>query len=91
MGWGFVWLMFVLKIPLAGALWIVWWAIHQETDPLEQAAEDDGGLKHPPHPPHPRRPLPGGPAPRRGRHGHPAPPSPPRVRTAAARARQLER
>ena len=29
MGWGFVWLMLVLKIPIAMLLYIVWWAIKQ--------------------------------------------------------------
>ena len=33
MGWGFVWLMLVLKIPIAMLLYIVWWAIKQTDEP----------------------------------------------------------
>ena len=32
MTWGLIWLMFALKIPLAGLIYIVWWAIKQEPD-----------------------------------------------------------
>jgi hypothetical protein len=32
MTWTFIWLMLLLKIPIAGILWIVWWAIHQNDD-----------------------------------------------------------
>jgi hypothetical protein len=77
----FIYLMFVLKIPIIGLLWIVWWAIHQ-TPEEEPAAQDDGGTKAPPHP---RGPLPH--TPRRGPHGEPQPPAPARVRTTAARGR----
>jgi hypothetical protein len=76
----FIYLMFVLKIPIIALLWIVWWAIHQ-TDEPEPVDQDDGGTKTP----HPRDPLPH--APRRGPHREPAPPSPPRVRTARGRGR----
>ena len=86
MGWTFFYLMVLLKIPIAGAILIIWWAVRAEPDPLE--GRGDGGAKARPRP-HPRRPLPCGP--RRGPHGDPAIPSPPRVRTAAARARTLER
>ena len=85
MDWTFIYLMFALKVPIIAAIWIVWWAVKAEPDPLE--GRDDGGSKLRPH--HPRRPLPRGP--RRGPHGEPALPSPPRVRTPAARARSLER
>ena len=65
-----------LKIPIAAAIYIVWWAIKQEPDPSEDAP-DDGGSKTRLHPiPH-RGPKP----PRRDPHGAPEPPSPPRVRT----------
>ena len=30
--WGFLWLMFALKIPIVGLLWIVWWAVHAEPE-----------------------------------------------------------
>ena len=65
--------MFVLKIPIAALLWIVWWAVRAEPDAENQPGSDDGGSKY--RPPHPRRPFPRG-----------APPRPPR-RSRAARAR----
>jgi hypothetical protein len=34
-------LLVVLKIPVIGALWLVWWAA--KTPPLDEAAEDSGG------------------------------------------------
>ena len=86
MTWGLIWLMFALKIPLAGLIYIVWWAIKQEPDETS-SRDDDGGIKR--HPPHPRKPFPR--HPRRGPHGDPAPSSPPRVRTARARTRTVER
>jgi hypothetical protein len=79
--WGLVWLMLALKLPLAGLIYIVWWAIKQKPD--ESTSDDDGGIKR--HRPHPREPFPR--RPRRGPHGD-APPQPPaRVRTTRARAR----
>jgi hypothetical protein len=81
MGWGFVWLMLVLKIPIAALLYIVWWAIKQEEPAPGTSGE--GGTKAPPHP-HPRRPLPR--SPRRGPHGEPPVPAPARTRTVVARA-----
>jgi hypothetical protein len=73
--WGFVWIMIVLKIPLGMLLYIVWWAIHAEPEPVE-GRDDDGGQRRdrgprnqPPRPP------------RRGPHGDPAAPPPERVRT----------
>ena len=85
MTWGFVWLMLALKIPLAGLIYIVWWAIKQEPEDAS-GSDDDGGVRrrerpHPPEP-FPRRP-------RRGPHGDPAPHPPARVRTTRARARSL--
>ncbi len=85
MDWTFIYLMFVLKIPIAGAIWIIYWAIKQEPDPASERRDDGGGRRRP----HPRRPLPR--HPRRGPHGDPPLPSPPRVRTAVARSRTLER
>jgi hypothetical protein len=91
MAWGFIWLMFVLKIPIVMLLTIVWWAVKQTPEP---AGDGDGGSRLPaapePHQ-HPRRPLPR--HPRRGPHGpgdH-ALPSPPRTRAVVARARSLDR
>ena len=88
MGWTFVYMMVFLKLPILALLGLVWWAVRQEPEPLEQPSGDDGGIR-PTH--HPRRPFPRHPSPRRGPHGSPAPVPPPRVRTAVARSRQLER
>lgn len=92
MGWTFLYLMVFLKLPIVALFGICWWALRDQPEP-ELHPSDDGGSKHPPvvHPPHPRRPFPRRPTPRRGPHGGSAHLSPPRVRTVAARARQLER
>ena len=82
MTWGFIWLMVILKIPVFGLLYIVWWSVRQSVDE-EPVSGDDGGLKRPPLHPRPRLPRP----PRRGPHGVPEPASPSRVRTVVARAR----
>lgn len=81
----FIFMMLVLKIPIAALLWIVYWAIKQEPEPAP-AAGDDGGRPRRPHPrePRPRRP-------RRGSHGDPVPAPPSRVRSVTARARSLDR
>ncbi len=81
--WGFLWLMLALKLPLAGLIYIVWWAIKQEPDEATKP-EDDGGIRRHERP-HPIRPVPR--LPRRGPHGEAPPPPPARVRTAKARAR----
>ena len=85
MSWGFIWLMFVLKIPLIGLICLVWWAVKQVPDEEKPHAGGDGGTKTHRHPRHPREPFPR--RPRRGPHGDPAPLPPPRVRTVVARAR----
>ena len=77
MGWGLVWLMVVLKIPVVLLLWLVWWAIRQAPDEAGAPGDDeDGGTAtdrtHPPRPPHRPR--------ARGPHGEPQPASPARVR-----------
>ena len=84
MTWGFLWLMFALKLPLAALIFIVWWAIRQT--PQDTPSDDDGGIRRP-HRDHPPRPFPR--HPRRGPHGSPAPATPARVRTTRARARSL--
>jgi hypothetical protein len=87
--WGFLWIMLVLKIPLAALLWLVWWAIHQEAEPGTDGSPGDGGTKvRSPHRPPPSL----GPFPRRrGPHGDPTPAAPPRVRsTVVARSHQPE-
>jgi len=83
MEWTMFFLFVALKVPLAALCWLVWWAIHQTDDPVEEPGGDGGSKRRPhPHPPFPR-------TPRRGPHGDPLAPSPPRVRTVTARARQL--
>ena len=80
--WGFLWLMFALKIPIVGLLWIVWWAVHAEPETEEEPKGGDGGTKHP-RQPFPRRP-------RRGPHGDPALPAPRRTRSVVARAKRTD-
>lgn len=92
MGWGFVWLMLVLKIPIGLLLWLVWWAIRQEPDDAGETQGGDGGSKvrEVRDPRHPRPPFPRTPR-HRGPHGDPLPASPPRTRTlATARERSRE-
>lgn len=66
-GWvPIVFLMFVLKIPVAMLLYIVWWAFHADTDPEEapdQGAEDPHFRRFRRQPRLPRGPRRGGPAP----------------------------
>jgi hypothetical protein len=87
--WTFIWLMFLLKIPIVALFLIVRWAVRQ---PPEPATGEDGGIgprsrpRHPHHP-RPRRPRP----PRRGPHAEPPAPSPPRVRTLVSRKRLPQR
>ena len=87
MGWGFVWLMFILKIPIIGLFCLVWWAVKQSDEPAPpEPARVPSASAPPPRAPAPR------PAPRGPHGGHAAQPSPPRVRPAwqtAARGRPL--
>lgn len=82
MGWGFVWLMLVLKIPIGLLLWLVWWAVRQTPDDGETQGDGGGGSKvpHARDPRHPRPPFPRWPR-RRGPHGDPVPDAPARTRT----------
>ena len=88
MTWTFLWLILLLKIPIGGLLWIVWWAIHKADEEKPAGVHDeDGGTKvtrrlHP-RPPRPARP-------RRGPHAGAAPPAPRRTRSVVARARRVE-
>jgi hypothetical protein len=84
MGWGFVWMMVVLKIPIVALLWLVYWAVKQTDAEMEHPADGGGGNDRHPHRGGPRRPRP----PRRGPHAEPAPRPPSRVR---ASGRQLAR
>ena len=84
--WGFIWIMFVLKIPLVALLWLVWYAIHAEPEPAAEDSDDGGiGKPHPHEPRGPGRPR------HRGPHGDPVVPSPPRVRTTAQARDRVER
>jgi hypothetical protein len=80
----FVWMMVILKIPIAALLWLVWWSSKAPEPQEEEPARVDRGAPRAPHDPGPRRPRP----PRRGPHAEPAPPAPSRVR---ARGRSLSR
>ena len=90
MTWTFIWLMLLLKIPIAGMLWIVWWAIHRCDEEPAVSTDEDGGSKlrlhgHRPSP-RPRSPH----FPRRGPHAGAPPPAPARTRHVVALARRVE-
>jgi hypothetical protein len=86
MDWGFIFLMFVLKVPLFALIALVWWAIKQTPDDAEDhSGGGDGGSRVD----HPRDPRPR--HPRRGPHADPALPAPPRVRAVTTRTRTPER
>jgi hypothetical protein len=53
--WELIFLMVILKIPIAYLCWVVWWAIKAEPEP-EEGAPVRALVPHPPFPPHqPRR------------------------------------
>jgi hypothetical protein len=81
----FLFMMVILKIPIAMLLYIVWWAIRAVPEP-EEGSRDDGGTKRPPRHPRPPRPR----RPRRGPHAEPPPSTPARMRTTLARGRRVE-
>lgn len=76
--WPIFFLLVVLKIPVLGSLWLVWWAAKQHDEPAEATDDGNGGSKRRPQPRLPR-------GPRRGPHGGgaavAAPPCPPGGRT----------
>jgi hypothetical protein len=77
--WTFIWLMFLLKIPIVALFVIVRWAVGQTP---EVAPDGDGGIGRPPRPRHPHHPRSRPPrSPRRGPHGEASPASPARMRT----------
>ena len=82
--WGFLWLMFALKIPIVALLWIVWWAIRAEPEPEQEP--EGRRRRHQAPPRHPRQPFPR--RPRRGPHGDPALPAPRRTRSVVVRAKR---
>ena len=74
----FLWMMVVLKIPVAMLLWLCWYAVKDAPEPAgeEAPADGGGGTKHPPRPHRPR-------PPRRGDHADLPLPPPSRTRVAA--------
>ena len=60
--WPIFFLLVVLKIPVVGSLWLVWWASHATPEP-DGAEDSDGGFRRQ----RPQPKLPRGP--RRGPHG----------------------
>jgi hypothetical protein len=87
MGWTMLYLFFGLKLPILALFWLVWWAVHQETEPTEDGGDGGSRIQRTPYRhPHPKLPR----HPRRGPHGDPLPLPPPRVRPLRARARQLD-
>ena len=86
--WPIFFLLVVLKIPVLGSLWLVWWASREQPLP-DEAPDDGGGFRFR----NPDSSRPGGPR-RGGPHGagaRPLPPCPPggriRVLTPPAPAR----
>jgi hypothetical protein len=84
MQWGFIWMLLILKIPVAGLFYIIWWAVKDAPDPEAATDDGEGGRR-------PRKPRPIAPThPRRGPHTGTSDariPPPARTRTAVARAR----
>ena len=54
-GWSLVYMLVILKIPLAFALYVIWWAIKQEPVPDEGVSDEERGPKRKP-PLNPRSP-----------------------------------
>jgi hypothetical protein len=80
--WTFIWLMFLLKIPIVALFLIVRWAVRQTP---ETAGGQDGGISPRPRPLHPHHPRPRLPRlPRRGPHGVAEPGPPARVRASVS-------
>ena len=77
------WMVVILKIPIAGLLGIVWWAVRAQPEADQTRTDGDGGARRHRHP-RGRPPRP----PRRGPHAAPPPPPPSRVR---ATGKLLER
>jgi hypothetical protein len=71
-------MMFVLKIPIAALLWLIWWAIREPPVVEHDHTDGDGGSRRHRHP-RGRPPRP----PRRGPHAEPPPRAPERVRVAS--------
>ena len=54
--WPIFFLLVVLKIPVLGSLWLVWWAAKQHDEPEAATDEDGGGFKRRPPPKLPKGP-----------------------------------
>jgi hypothetical protein len=67
--WAIFFLAVILKIPVLGSLWLVWWASRAETQPEDAPDEGHGGFRR-----WDAQPRPNGP--RRGPHGEGAKPLP---------------
>jgi hypothetical protein len=75
--WAIFFLLVVLKIPVLGSLWLVWWASRAEPQTEDASDDGHGGFRRWDAPPRPR-------GPRRGPHGdgaRPLPDCPPGGRT----------
>ncbi|MGI8945357.1 MAG: hypothetical protein ACR2GL_03850 [Thermoleophilaceae bacterium] len=81
----FVWMFFVLKLPVLAAMLLIWYAV-KAPEPEPVVDDEDGGSRRPAgpgsRPPSPR-------PPRRGPHA--TPPSPPPERVRITRGRRLRR
>ncbi len=77
-GWTFFYMFVVLKIPVAFALWLVWYATREPAPQEPERSDGEGGSRHERHP-RGRPPRP----PRRGPHADPQPRPPARVRVEA--------
>jgi len=79
--WPVFFLLVVLKIPVLGGIWLVWWA-SREPEPEGATGDEGGGFRRRPQPRLPR-------GPRRGPHGGgaalPIPDCPPGGRTRVVR------
>jgi hypothetical protein len=85
MEWTMLYLFLALKLPIAGLAYIVWWAVRDAPEPVDEPGEDDGPRRRR----HPRPPLPR--SPRRGPHGGGVSAAPPRVRPLRVRGRARSR
>lgn len=79
----FIWMFFVLKLPIVAACLVIWWAVREPAPARDTDDSDEGGSKRPRHP----RPRGPGPPRRGGPHARPMPGPPTRVRGRAATAR----
>ena len=83
-GWALVWMMVVLKVPIAALLYIVWYAAREVPAPDGDGSDGGNMRRRPRNPRGPSRPRP----PRRGPHAGPEPRAPERTRV--TRGRTLE-